>query len=218
MTDKEKELRLKMAETHPRVYAKDAEEGKEYLTVGMMYKIKIVKINGSDMGCTSVTIESETNLDNKRLNIAGGTELISYDKNLHIPPEASPQVTTPTEEKTETTSSVKAEEKTATLAPASTEEKKETSASAETEKTIKPKKVNMSNIINPLLLEGKPAEDIANAVITEVTKEGAEAPDKAALIRQIRGPRRYNLIKKLEKDNKEVPAHLKENKAVENKT
>lgn len=214
MADEEKELRLKMAETHPRVYAKEAEVGKEYLTVGMMYKIKIVKINGSDMGCTSVTIESETNLENKHLNIAGGTELISYDKNLHIPP--TPPVT---EVKDDLKDRDQKDASSRTESPSTkTEEKKETLVSAKTEEIIKPKKVNMSNIINPLLFEGKPAEDIANAVITEVTKDGAEAPDKAALIRQIRGPRRYNLIKKLEKDNKEVPAHLKENKAVENKT
>ncbi len=203
MTDEEKAIRLKMSETHPRVLAQNAEVGKEYLTVGMMYKIKIVKINGSDMGCTSVTIESETNLENEHLNIAGGTELISYDKNLHIPP-------TSVEEKTKTPASAaeKVEEKTET----------ETPISVKTEKVIKPKKINMSNIINPLLLEGKSAEDIANAVITKVTEDGQEAPDKAALIRQIRGPRKYNLIKKLEKDNKEVPAHLKDNKAAENKT
>ena len=205
MDEKEKALRLKMSDTYPRLHAKNANEGKEYLTVGMLYKIKVVKINGTNLGCTSVTVESESNLENKHLNIAGNTELIAYDKDLHIP---STIVETPTENIADVIAKdvVKISEK--EKAESTKEEKK--SPTKKVPDTGKAKKINMSGIINPLLLEGKTAEEIADAVIAAHITEGVEAPDRANLIRQIRGPRKYNLIKKLEKDGKEVPKHLTE--------
>ena len=210
MDDKEKALRLKMAETYPRVFAKEAKVGKEYLTVGMMYKIKIVKVNGTNLGCTSVTVESESNLENKHLNIAGTTELIAYDKNLHIP-AVVPEVTgVKHEESGIVISSEEASlEKKAPVIPATPSEEKK-APTKEVNKMEAPKKINMSGIINPLLLEGKKAEEIADAVIAAHTADGIEAPDRANLIRQIRGPRKYNLIKKLTKDGVEVPKHLTE--------
>jgi len=205
MDEKEKADRLKMSDTYPRLMARDAEVGKEYLTVGMLYKIKVVKVNGTNLGCTSVTVESETNDENKHLNISGTTELIAYDKNLHIP---SAKVETASPE------TITASPETITESPETTsvteikEEKKTTIKKAE--EMDKSKKINMSGIINPLLMEGKSAEDIADAVITAHDDIGVGAPERVNLIRQIRGPRKYNLIKKLEKDKKEVPAHLTE--------
>ncbi len=67
MEQEEKQIRLDMSKTHTRILAKNAVVGKAYLTVGMLYKVKVVKINGTDLGCTSVTIESESNINNKHL-------------------------------------------------------------------------------------------------------------------------------------------------------
>lgn len=199
MEQVEKQIRLDMSKTHPRILAKNAVVGKEYLTVGMLYKVKVVKINGTNLGCTSVTIESESNINNKHLNISGGTELIAYDKDLHIPSLTE----SPASEKISSVIESPASEK--------IETKKEDTSEADVKKETTPnksKKVNMSSIINPLLMEGKSAEDIADVVIEALSGVDQDVPDKAALIRQIRGPRKYNLIKKLEKENKIIPDHL----------
>jgi len=198
MDEKEKELRLKMADMYPRILAKDTEEGKEYLTAGMLYKIKVIKINGTDIGCTNVTVESESNLNNKQLNISGGTELIVYDKDLHVP--ADKVMTTGVSAEIPTSPKVSNNSK-----EAKSEEKKITTL----KKVPNMNKINMSSIINPLLMEGKSADEIADAVIKAIPENG-NMPEKASLIRQIRGPRRYNLIKKLEKDGVQIPKHLLE--------
>lgn len=206
MDVKEKALRLKMSETYPRILAREAKVNKEYLTVGMLYKIKIVKINGTNIGCTSVTVESESNLDNKHLNISGGTELIAYDKNLYIPANKDITDNKDIPAFVEKESEVK---KAPALVEKESEVKKITTTLKKVTNMDKGKKINMSGIINPLLMEGKSADVIADAVIKAIP-EGGDIPEKASLVRQIRGPRRYNLIKKLQKDGKEVPAYLLE--------
>jgi len=180
----EKEKRLKKAESAIRICARDAEVGKTYLTVGMLYKVTIKMKNGMELGCTSVSVVSETSPAHP-LNIAGGTELIPYEDDLYIPlNNVIPDKTNNTKDKTTP--------------------KGETPMKTPKEKGEPHTK--MSDIITPMLLEGKSAEEIADSVIAGSPDK---AGDRANLIRQIKGPRRYNLVKKLEKEGKEVPAHLK---------
>jgi len=186
LNSQEKEKRLRAAEGAERILAKNAEVGKTYLSAGMLFKITITKKNGTEIGCTSVTVDSETS-PNYPINISGGTELIPYDDNLYIPPVS--------------------------VIPGNTiNPKDKTTPKGETPMNKKPKEEGashskMSDVITPMLLEGKSPEEIADKVIAASPDK---AGDRANLIRQIKGPRRYNLVKKLEKEGKEVPAHLKE--------
>jgi hypothetical protein len=59
-------------------------------------------------------------------------------------------------------------------------------------KTPNSSSVKMSDIINPLLIAGKDPEKIADKVIEQFPEKKSE---RDALIRQIKGPRRLNLIK-----------------------
>ena len=187
MTPEEKEKRVRASETAVRINAKDAEIGKTYLVAGMLYKATIIKKNGMEFGATSVTINSESS-PNYPLNISGGTELIPYTEDLYIPPTVSA-----------TESNVDKKDKTTS--------KGETPMKEKQPKEKGTPHTKMSDVITPMLLEGKTAEEIADKVIAaSPDKEG----DRANLIRQIKGPRRYNLIKKLEKEGKEVPAFLKD--------
>lgn len=184
MEREEREKRIKQAEELPRILARDAEVGKTYLTA-LLYKVEIIKKNGIDLGCTSVTVKSETT-PGTNLNIAGGTELIPYDDNLYVPPTKNGDVETEKSSKQKTKQT-----------------KGETPMSKQ--KSTEPR-VKMSDIITPMLLEGKSPEEIVNKVIAA---DPSKETERANLIKQIKGPRKYNLIKKLEKEGKEIPAHLK---------
>jgi len=189
MSPEEKEKRIAKAEGISRILARDAEIGKTYLTA-LLYKVEIIKKNGEEFGCTSVTVKSETT-PGTNLNIAGGTELIPFDDDLYVPP---------TQDSTPATKSNKAKEKqTPGEKPMAT--KKENTS-----------KIKMSDIITPMLLAGDDPETIADKVIAA---DSSRAGERAALLRQIKGPRRYNLIKKLKKEGKDIPAHLQEKSTTE---
>ena len=53
-----------------------------------------------------------------------------------------------------------------------------------------PKKLKMSDIINPMIFAGEDPEKIADAVIAQFPEQ---ADKRDNLIKQIKGPRKYNL-------------------------
>jgi len=77
ITKEEKDKRLRDSESLPRILAKDAEVGKEYLVTGMLFKVKIVSIGDN------VSVLSEINSYNS-ITISAGTELVAYDSAFHI--------------------------------------------------------------------------------------------------------------------------------------
>lgn len=77
LTKQEKDKRLRESELLPRIQARDAEVGKDYLTVGLLYKVTIISLG------ENVTVLSES--DGRNVSISAGTELIVYDPSLHIP-------------------------------------------------------------------------------------------------------------------------------------
>jgi hypothetical protein len=154
---------------HKIILAKDAVIGEKYLTVGAHYCIKIIeKLGSPEEGyVSSVTVESETS-PYKPIAIAGGTELLSYNPDLHVP------YTFPKEE-------------------GSTMSEKKASKTPKAEKASAEPKFKMSDIIVPMLLANKhTAEEIADAVIAKFPEKKAE---REKLAQQIAGPRLYNLKK-----------------------
>lgn len=79
---------VSMENSNTIIHARDAEEGKVYLSAVMKYKIKIIKkcfVNSSreDLTCTRVQVESET-YPGILIDIAGGTELLPYVEEEHV--------------------------------------------------------------------------------------------------------------------------------------
>lgn len=72
--------------------------------------------------------------------------------------------------------------------------------------------ITLASIIDPGLMAGKTPEQIADEIIEKIP---SRAPDRKGLIQRIRGPRKHYLIKKLQKEGKEVPAHLLSHKKSE---
>ena len=130
----------------PIIQARDAEIGKDYLTVGMYYKVTLLKKYGDEDYVSSVQVQAEGAY--LPTAIAGGTDLIAYQEQFHKPRV----IDTPLDTKEK----------------AMPKDAKSTKALS----VPKEKKVKMSSIITPLLLEGKhTAESIADAVIAKIPEK-----------------------------------------------
>ena len=169
------------------IYAKDAEEGKFYLTAGLFYKLKILKKCGEGNYITSVLVEYE-GAQVGRVTISGETALIPYDENL-VKKLIKPKNKEATMPETTPTATVPASN-----APVSIDDTKE-----------KEKSAKMSDIIKPLLMDGVDPEKIVDAVIAVFPERAVE---RAALLGRIKGPRKFNLIAELKKKNQAIPEHL----------
>ena len=155
----------------PVINARDAEVGKDYLTVGVYYKVTILKKFGDEHYVSSVQVQAEGSY--KPLGIAGGTELIAFQEQFY-----KPRIIEVPEEKEETTTP---------------KEKKSMATKEKASKTSAEPKLKMSSIILPMLAEAiHTAAEIADAVIKSFPdKKG----DRDKLISQIEGPRLYNMLK-----------------------
>jgi hypothetical protein len=167
LTKQEKEERLRKSEGKPHIQAQNAEVGKTYLTVGMLYKVKVLQIG--EMG---VYVDSETS--DTKITISSSTELIEYDDSLYISPKGLNTNTNNNKERKNKNMGEKSE-------------------------------VTLASIIDPGLMAGKTPEQIADEIIEKIPSRLA---DRKGLIQRIRGPRKHYLIKKLQKEGKEVPVHL----------
>jgi hypothetical protein len=158
----------------PIIFAKDAEIGKDYLTVGFYYKVTLLKKYGDETHVSSVQIQTEG--EYKPINVAGGTELIEYKEEFH-----KPRVVTTLDSDEDTTP------------PTNSKEKHKMPKTSKPPKASEQPQPKMSDIIVPMLAAAKyTATEIADAVIEKFPEKKSER-DK--LISQIAGPRLYNLLK-----------------------
>ena len=174
--------------------AKDAKVNHVYLAE-TFHKIKILKLQGipEEGYVSSVLAESETS--NKPVNISAETRLIPYDKKIHKPyvdqysqtKEGDDTMATPT--KNSNTAKGNGGAKKASNEP----------------------KDKMSDIINPMLTEGKyTAEQVADAVIK---KFPAKKNERTKLISRIRGPRLTRLQEKARAARTKVPSLVESKEA-----
>jgi hypothetical protein len=148
-----------------RIKAKDAQLNTVYLVHGLWKKVFIEKVSATDNVTAVFPDESDSNY--KRLVITGGTELIPFDENIYNMTK--------------------------------TGKKKKESAAPKLVKMFndalsskKEKGPKMSDIINPMIFDGKSPEEIADAVIAAIPSKAGE---RNTLIQQIKGPRTWNLKK-----------------------
>jgi hypothetical protein len=174
----------------PIIAARDAEIGKDYLTVGMYYKITLLQKYGDEENVSSVQVQAEGSY--KPIAIAGGTDLIAYQETFHKPRVVDiPDL----------------ENETSTKPP---KEKKSMPTKEKASKSAEPK-LKMSSIILPMLAAAKhTAAEIADAVIKSFPEKKG---DRDKLISQIEGPRLYNMLKNKEQWEKGKTPAVKEDAA-----
>ena len=199
------------------ILAGDATIGQFYLTPGLFFKLKILKKFGEGTSTSSVLVEYEGRKVGT-VTITANTELLPFNEEFH---KKTLKLTDPTTKTKETSMPEQDLSSVQTNIGATQTDATQTvganvpeAAASKTKKEKKEKAeksgVKMSDIIKPLLLDGTTAEKIADAVIAVMPEKAAE---KAELVKQIAGPRKFNLIRELTKAGKPIPEALQKKEA-----